>query len=296
MSKKKKNQTPPVPAEAPAQPEKAAEEAAPLPKPSAPEETSPSPVPSAPEEAPKTPPAQEEQSPEKPEETADSPEVAPEGPSSAPDAPPKEIPLTPQQQLRGDPLYRRGRKVYVTGLIITAVFLLANTARYFLEIELILGGGLCTPYLYFLVIIPAAIMITGVAMTEKACRKYGVKEENKTLIGFISVCTALIIALGVVNIVKPPKKVYTSTDYELRPGQTLTAMEYVEYGLMDEPRPNLPPDHRVAIYKTWGPFGQLVASDDVFYGSYEIQTADGDNNYKIHVISMSKDEWYPFTY
>ena len=201
-----------------------------------------------------------------------------------------------KKKLKNDKDYKRARKIYDGSMLALCILLLLNAIRYFLRIEVIINGMVCTQFYYLLYLIPCVCMIISLVKSKKAAEKYHVAGGEKVGIIAISVATALVAGLGMLNIVQPSYHVYETETLSLREGQELTIVRYVNLPAFKQPKDRLPGDYSLDVYKTAGIFARRIATTDVTFGTCTVELGKGDNGYLLNVQTRAKTETIPFYY
>lgn len=202
-----------------------------------------------------------------------------------------------KKALKQDKQYKKGGRIYDIGMWTLTLYLLAIAAKGLLKIEIIAGDAMISNYLSILVIIPIALMIIGLVISDNAAKKYDVKEQNRIWAGVLSVAGVMIIILSVLEILMPSYHIYSMTNYnggnEPNSSQNFAVVEYAN-GTILNPAPNEKPTVRyLDVYAQYGIFA--VKKVTARYGKYEIKN-NGGNEYILSVNSLGREESFPFTY
>lgn len=208
-----------------------------------------------------------------------------------------------KKAMKNDRQYRRGRHIYSLGTWLLIIYLLGFSAKKLIGLDIIIGEMFVSVYLSLLVIVPIALMIIGMSLSQRAAQKYDIDEKNKPWIVVLSIAGVVMIALAVCEILMPSYKVY---DLEImkyregtetmRPSQELIVTQYCS-GTIFHPAPETKPGYSyIDVYAKYGIIALRKATAANNNGSFEIKPGDASNDYVLMVSSLGHDEQFRFTY
>ncbi len=192
--------------------------------------------------------------------------------------------------------YIAGRKIYLAGIIILGIILLLNALKFFMNIELFIGDMFVSYLTYFIYVIPCAVMLAGLFKTNAASRKYGVKGNDKTGIAFVTIGAALMISIGVFQIVAPTYHIYDVKDISVRPGQTLKVVEYMPASIFSPAPAYRTGEYCIDIYRADTVFARKLVSKEISFSEYVIKEGKDGNTYLLELSSFIDGETIPFRY
>ncbi len=202
----------------------------------------------------------------------------------------------PKTQLKKDRDYLKGKHIYDIGMCLLCIVVLLSLAHTLLKFEIIINNTICTSYFGFVILLPVAMMIIGLIISNKAVKKYEVKENGKISLVIISTIGAILLAINILQLVSPTYNVYIIKDVTINQGETLTAVEYVTTDIFEPAPEKLPGYHYVDIYKQNGIIAQRVTTASVNNGSYEVRNGKTSGKYLLAVQALGKEETFPFEY
>lgn len=198
------------------------------------------------------------------------------------------------KKLTDDKAYRSGKALYDAGMLIFCILLMLNSIRFFLNMELYIGGVFCTSYINFAYMIPCIIMVIGLVKRVKTAQKYDTEEKgDKTWLVIMSVLLALIALLGTAELIHPSYHVYETETVTTSDGKNFTVAKSETVGIFEEEHEPVPPAYNLDVYDINGIFAKRLISFYVHKGSYEI-AAEGNGKYTITATYMGTEETYPF--
>ena len=199
-------------------------------------------------------------------------------------------------QLKKDKDYVKGRRIYDIGMWLLCIVVLMNLAHTLLKFEIIIDNTSCTSYFGFVILLPVAMMIIGLIISNKTVKKYKVQENGKISLVLISTIGMFLLVINIIQIVSPTYNAYIIKDATINRGETLTAVEYVTTGIFEPAPDHLPGYHYVDIYKQNGIIAQCVSTASVNNGSYEVRNGKTSGKYLLAVQALGKEETFPFDY
>ncbi len=202
-----------------------------------------------------------------------------------------------KEEMKKDKQYKLGRRVYNTGSWLMFVYLLMFAAKTLLKADLVVGEVFLSTYLCILVIVPIALMIIGLIISDKASKRFGIEENNKTWIAVMSIAGVVMTALAICEMLMPGYKIYkVDTVENARPGQELVAVEFTNGTIFNPAPAQMPAYHYVDVYGKYGILAVRKADAVCNGGTYKVEQGSGSNDYTLVVSSLGREESFKFEY
>ena len=232
---------------------------------------------------------------EKKEDVKSAEEASEKIETSAPKLTKYEQELERKKQLKNDKRYKSNKKMYDLGMILLAVIMIINSVRYFMQIEIFINGAICTQYLMMFYIIPCFMMMAGLIGSKKVAKEYEI-DEGFIGIAFVGALTALLTILAVINIITPSYHIYKTEDVEIKNGEKMTVVEYVNVPAFKKPNEKMPLEHSVDVFRNYGIFAKRLATADVFFAGCHIEESKVGKGYCLVIKTPVSTEKIPFNY
>lgn len=196
--------------------------------------------------------------------------------------------------LQTDPAYKSGKRLYDIGLALFSVMLILNLTVRFMNIEIFIGGIICTRYIIFLYLIPDIMMIAGLMVSNKAQKRLKTNAKGDKTCFIISVLLAVFIVFGgTFEAIFPSYHVYDIENAKASDGREFLAVKSETVNMFGERHEKMPGFYDIDIYNVNGIFAKKVISCPVHDGEYEIEKMD-DGRYRLVVSYLGREEGYPF--
>ncbi len=202
---------------------------------------------------------------------------------------------TEKYNLKGNKTYRTAHKVYDISLIFFLLILMLFSAKTFFKLEIIIGGVFCTSYFNFAYLVPCAMMLIGLGISLAVAKKHNV-QEKKDKIWFIalSILTAVILILSVMDLVTPSYHVYSKEEVKADDGAVFLVAKSETVTIGSEFHSTMPSYYDVDVYSVNGIFAKRLIKIPTHNGTYEIKKRS-DGEYKIILSYLGIKEGFPFS-
>lgn len=199
-----------------------------------------------------------------------------------------------EDTVRAKKAYRTGKIINDIGMGLFSVFILLGAVRFFLNMELYIGGSIVTSYLYFLLLIPCIMMITGLVMTNKAAKQLGKTEKGgKPMLIAIIIAAVLILGFSVAEIFHPSYHVYEIEKCKASDGREFMLAKSERVSITGEVHSEIPSYYDLDVYDVNGIFARKLCTKDVHKGSYNIEKTE--KGYRLNISYLGIEEGIPFS-
>lgn len=208
----------------------------------------------------------------------------------------KEIPASDTESeeiLKAKKAYKKGRILDDIGMGIFSLFILLGAIRYFMKLELFIGGSFVTNYLNFLLLIPCIMMIAGLAIMNKSASKLGKKEKGgKPMFIAIIIAAVVIFGLSVADLFHPSYHVYEVEKCTASDGREFTVVKSERVAITAQVHSKIPSFYDIDVYDVNGIFARRLCSKDAHKGSYNIEKTE--KGYRLNISYLGMEEGIPF--
>ncbi len=197
-------------------------------------------------------------------------------------------------ELGKDPTYKAGKRLYDIGLALFSVMLILNLTVRFMNIEIFIGGFICTRYIIFLYLIPDIMMIAGLMVSNKAQKRLKTNAKGDRTCFIISVLLAAFIVFGgTFEAIFPSYHVYEIENVKASDGREFVAVKNETVNMFGERHDKMPTYYNIDIYDVNGIFAKRLISCPTYDGKYNIEKTN-DGKYKLNLSFLGREEGYPF--
>ena len=189
--------------------------------------------------------------------------------------------------------YKKGTIIYDIGMLIFSLFLIAGSVRFFMRLDLFIGGAYVTNLLNFLLVLPGIMMIAGLAISHKAAVKLGKKEKGgKGMLIAMIIAIAVILGAGILDLFHPSYHVYSTEICKASDGREFMVAKSERVPVSGTVHNELPSYYDLDVYDVNGIFARKLCTAEAHTGTYNIEKTN--KGYRLNVKYLGMEEGIPF--